>query len=133
MNFAVKLLDNVCNVNDFGQVDSIELIRGNPYRLYFQVVQPNKDGLRYVPSTPFSGLVKFQHTDNAKKISRAAVNPFPEDTSIWYVDLLATDEIQFNSMTFQLTEGTTPNQKIYNMNVDGDITTVDTDTRKSFC
>jgi hypothetical protein len=133
MNFAIRLLDNVCNVNDFAQVETIELIRGNPYRLYFQVVQPNKDGLRYSAATPATGVVKFQHNDGSKAISRAATMPFSEDRSIWYVDILATDEIQFNSMTFQLTEGTGPSAKVYTMNVLGDIVTVDTDTRKAFC
>lgn len=133
MNFAVRLLDNVCNVNDFNEVETIELIRGNPYSLYFRVVQPNQDNLRYVPATPTAGLVKFKHLEDGKSISRAAAQPFPGDTSIWKVDILPTDEVQFNSMTFQLTEGSNPNQKIFSMNVDGDIATVDTDSRKNFC
>lgn len=136
MNFAVRLLDNVCNVNDFQEVETIELIRGNPYTLYFKVVQPNKDNLRYIPvSTPIpaTGLAKFKHLEDGKSISRAATNPFPEDTSIWSIPILPTDEIQFDSMTFQLTEGTGPSQKVYIMNVDGDIVTVDTDSRKNFC
>ena len=135
MNFAVRLLDNVCNVNDFQEVETIELIRGNPYTLYFRVVQPNKSNLRYIPATPpaATGLVKFKHLEDGKSVSRAASNPFPEDTSVWSVPILPTDEIQFDSMTFRLTEGTTPNQKVYTMNVDGDIVTVDTDTRKNFC
>lgn len=133
MNLAVRLLNNVCNVNDFEQVSSITLTRGNPDKIYFRVVQPSNGDLRYIPTTPTTGLVKFLHNDNSKKISRAASQPFAGDTSIWSVDVLSTDEIQFDSMTFQLTEGTGPGQTVKTMNVLGDIVTEDVDTRKKFC
>lgn len=68
MNFAVKLLDKVSDVNHFSEVEVIELIRGNPYSLYFRVVQPNKDSLRYVPAASSTGLVKFKHTNDAKRL-----------------------------------------------------------------
>lgn len=126
-------MDKVSDVNHFSEVEVIELIRGNPYSLYFRVVQPNKDSLRYVPAASSTGLVKFKHTNDAKKINRAATNPFPEDRSIWKIDLLPTDEIQFDSMTFQLTDGTGPSAKVYSMSVQGDLLTVEVDTRKTFC
>lgn len=133
MTFAVRLLDKVCNVNHFEEVETIELIRGNPYSLYFRIVQPSSHGLRFIPAAGATGIAKFVHNDDSKKISRAAINPFPEDKSIWKIDILPTDEIQFNSMTFQLTNGTGPSAPVYNMNVMGDLLTIEVDSRKAFC
>lgn len=133
MSFSVKLLENVNNINQFQTVESVRLTRGNPYSLYFRVIQPTVGGLRYIPATGATGTVKFTHIDDTKKITRAATNPFAGDKSIWKVDILATDEIQFNSMTFELTDGTGPSAPVYKINISGDLVTDETDSRKFFC
>lgn len=143
VNLTLKLLNNVFSSNAFHEVERIELIRRNPYQLYFRIIQPTQDGIRYITNPAASVICKFasnsypdavddhQHTC---AIERAATMAFPnDDRSIWTVPILPTDTLQYSSMTADLTDGPVgPSTPIYHMNVQGTIAIFDTDSRKSF-
>lgn len=134
VNLSIKLLQNVNSSNNFQYTDRINLIRGNPFTLYFRVVQPILSDIRYITNTAATMMVTFKNDDDSVTIlNRVATMAFPaDDRSIWYVNILPTDVVQYSSMTAQLIDGTGLSANIYNLNVDGNIATYDTDSRKTF-
>lgn len=108
-----KFLEDVSNVNDFYEIDELELISGEAKTLYFQLVKVRASDLddrlsdiRYIPEAGATINVKFQALDSNKAIERPATLVFSnDDRSIWKVDILATDKISSGSMKISLTEG----------------------------
>lgn len=137
MKIGFRLLNQVRDVNTFFESNRVELIRGNADTLYFRLEQvldycEDDDApteLRYIPAVGATCIVNFQSIDCVQEIlGRVATNPFPTDTSIWSVPILATDVIQYNSMQITLTEGA----NVRNFNPLSDLVTEDTDTRRYF-
>jgi len=110
MKLAFQLLNNVQNVNSFKEVLSLSLVQGNADKIYFRLVdmdQKTADGeyLRYVPVPGYTVQISFVHIDSNQNISRSAVQPYPsDDRSILYVDVLAGESLQPNSMNAVITE-----------------------------
>jgi hypothetical protein len=108
MRLAFKFLGNVCNVNNYKELESVAFVQGNPSTLYFQLVDQDAGDkpIRYIPASGSSVAVHFDHIDLSKVIDRPASQPFPlDDRSIWQVSIMATDTLASNGMTATLTQG----------------------------
>jgi hypothetical protein len=105
---ALRLLTNVNNVNDYDRVAVVSFNNGVNDTIYFQLVQPGREGLRYVPASGATLTVTVWNIDDAKKVTRAASQPFlaTGDASIWSVPILNTDPIAGTpALQVVLTEG----------------------------
>lgn len=108
-NKGFILLDRVLDVNNFQPVNELHLIRGNQSTLYFQIVdwQSFKDCIESYKRVMPQGAnievkVTFLDIDEAFTVERMASQPFPDDRSIWSVEVLSTDQLAPNSMMVSL-------------------------------
>lgn len=114
MKIGYCFLENVKDVNSYDNVSELELIRGNAGKIYFQLVDANSPTpdcedlyRRYIPASGVTVVAFFDHIADSKQITRVASQPFPEDSSIWSVDILTTDKLALNSLEVTVTEGAT--------------------------
>ncbi len=115
MLLSARVLDAVGNVNIFTVVQSLEITAGDSGTLYLQLIdssldgnalQFNPPGRRYVPAAGATLTVVFNALDDARKVTRAASQPFPGDGSIWTVPFLAGDALSgLVDVLLTLTEG----------------------------
>lgn len=134
MRLSFVYLKNVCNVNDYTEVDKLELQAGNPGEIYIQLVdldKPQECGfLRYIPASGATVTAKFNHIDSNAVINRAAVQQFAaDDRSIFKIPVLATDRIAPNSLTLTLTEGA----NVYTIKATGELVVSSQDSQRYFC
>lgn len=103
MLLSARMLDSVSDANNYQYLESIRITEGDTATLYFQLVDMNKDrieqgfvpaGRRFVPSPGSTLSVTFDSIDNARKVTRSAIQPFPEDPSIWSVGIISTDPLR---------------------------------------
>lgn len=117
MLLSCRFLNDVQNVNSFEHVNQLECFQGDAVDVYFQLIDASKNkpdagfvpsGVRYCPAVSAALSCTFENIDNAKKVTRAASQPFPtSDPSIWLVQMLPSDNIAGGTVGFrlQLTEG----------------------------
>lgn len=109
MILKFKILSQASSVNSFYEVDTHKIVNGNATSIFFRLIQDrseiNQDALRYIPESGAQVSVTFNHIDASKVITRVATQPYTQDTSIWKVDILATDQLSFNTMAVTITEG----------------------------
>jgi hypothetical protein len=100
VRLSIRMLDSVANVNNFSYANQVSMTEGDSPLIYFQLVDLAQDradqgfvpaGRRYIPVTGTTVSVYFDHVDDARKINRAATQPFAGDPSIWAVQLQAND------------------------------------------
>ena len=93
MKLSAKFLINVSDVNNFDYTDQWEVNEGSAQRLHFQIIDKQKDDLRYMSQATVidSITVTFLDIDTSEEIVKTATQAFTDDKSIWYVDLLATE------------------------------------------
>jgi hypothetical protein len=100
MLLSARVLKDVANVNSFEFASSVSWTEGDALYLYFQLVDAGLDtdkdplGRRYMPPATSTLTVVLENIDDARKLTRTATQPFPEDASIWRVQILATDKIR---------------------------------------
>lgn len=109
MRLSAKSLKNVENLNTF-QYTNQWIVRqdgnsGEEQSLYFQLVDLDKDGIRYMPEVGAVVVVTFPDLDQTVQAVKTAVNPFAEDRSIFRIDLTVLDIIASGNVKFQITEG----------------------------
>lgn len=109
MRLSAKSLKNVENLNTF-QYTNQWIVRqdgnsGEEQSLYFQLVDLDKDNIRYVPEAGAVVVVTFPDLDQSVQAVKTAVNPFAEDRSIFRIDLTVLDIIASGNVKFQITEG----------------------------
>ena len=99
------LLDKVKDINSFEEVSELELVSGNASRVYFQIVDANSFSecaetyRRVMPQCATLDVkVTFLDIDEEFTIERVATQAFADDKSIWYVNILETDQLAPNSM-----------------------------------
>lgn len=118
MLLSARMLTDVQNVNSFEQVDQVEFMEGDSLFVFFQLVDSTLDrsdqgfmpsGRRYAPSSGSTLQVVLDNIDDAKRVTRNAVQAFPtSDGSIWKVQILPTDKISGTvQMKLTLNEGGT--------------------------
>jgi hypothetical protein len=115
MLLSARFLNDVSSVNSFEVAQVGQFTKGEAASVYFQLVDLSVDGAlkgfapagrRYIPATGATLSVVVNSIDNAKKITRVATNPFPDDRSIWKLDFLTTDTVSGTlSLQLTLTEG----------------------------
>jgi hypothetical protein len=115
MLLSARMLDQVGSVNIFSYVEQFQFTEGDAFRVYFQLTDAatdratqgfNPSGRRYMPVSGATLQITLDNIDDAKKVTRAAVQAFPtSDPSIWYLDILSTDAVRGTvNMLLQLTE-----------------------------
>jgi hypothetical protein len=115
MLLSCRILTQVSDPNAFNYADEFQMTQGDTARIYFQLVDLSQDkalqqfkpvGRRFCPATGATLQVVLDNIDDAIRVTRAATQAFPTaDSSIWYVDLLATDKISGTvNMALTLTE-----------------------------
>jgi hypothetical protein len=108
MKLSAKLLKNVANVNCFEITSQWDIAEGSAQRLYFQIVDKNKDDLRYLSQATVIDEVSvtFLSLDEASEIIKVATQAWTDDKSVWYIDLAATEVPNSGSVLFSITEDT---------------------------
>lgn len=116
MLLSARILKDVAGVNSFEYTNTVgEMTEGDSQTLYIQLIDAsldtpgqgfNPNGRRYVPASGATLSLVFGNIDDAKKVMRAATQPFPGDLSIWSVSILSTDKLRGTvSLSLTLTEG----------------------------
>lgn len=141
MKKVVKVLDDLQNVNSYMVAEQVTLMRGNTQKFYFQLFSEQQSldplcentNIRYIPQgTNITVEATFEHIDDEFVIKRVAAAPFAGDQSIWCIDILAQDEIMFNSLQVTVHQDGVPCYFL----LETDITTIDvgpTSDRTRFC
>ena len=102
MKLGIRILDCVVDVNHFEPTTTVEWTEGDSPAIYFQLVDERKDKAnegfsppfrRFMPATGATMAITLESIDDAKRVTRAATQPFSNDASIWMVDVLSTDLI----------------------------------------
>lgn len=107
MLLSAKILKSVCGVNMFGYATNWTIRANEPNSLYFQLVDLDQAGIRYMPAAGSSINVTFPALPSASAIVVAASQPFPLDPSIWEVDLTNLQVPGSGNVIFSLTENST--------------------------
>lgn len=103
MILSARFLNSVGSVNDFCYMQQVQFTEGDQLDVYLQLIDTAKmaaidgwkpPGLRYMPAAGATLSVTVDNIDDAKKITRAATQPYPLDPSIWKFTIMATDVIK---------------------------------------
>ena len=102
MLLSARMLNDVASVNSFEVADQASWFEGDSTYMYFQLIDLSLDtdmkgfypgGRRYMPPATTTLSVQIQNIETVKVINRLATQPFPEDASIWRIQILSTDAI----------------------------------------
>lgn len=120
MRLSARILKDVGSVNNFDYAQAAEFTAGDSLTVYFQLVDlsvnPASEGFvpagrRYMPASGATLMVTLDHVNDARKILRAASQPYPSDPSIWMVSILPGDALSGTvNMKLVLTEGAVQTQ-----------------------
>lgn len=105
MKLSVKFLKNVYDVNSFQYTDQWDIAEGSAQELYFQVIDKNKEDLRYMSQAAvFSVDVTFLDIETDAEIIVTATSPFADDKSIFKVELTDAQVPNSGAVKFTLSE-----------------------------
>lgn len=119
MRFAIHPV-KLESLNSFKEANFIEINQGETIDFYFQLIDKDKDGLRYIPAAGATVYVEIpRFPDNFGTITndrltvdysvrRNAVEAFPsDDRSLWKLVLIADDtqNMMSSDIRVTLTEG----------------------------
>jgi hypothetical protein len=108
MRLSAKIIKNYVNVNSFDYDSQWNVRAGEANQLYFQLVDLDNDGLRYMPAgTPVGVSVTFPNLDTSLVVTAIATKPSALDPSIWMVSLSSTQVPSTGNVKFEFTEATT--------------------------
>ena len=123
MRLSANLILNYANVNQFGFQDQWQVRAGDPNTLYFQLIDldqgSNPSGtrdcqcfLRYLlgigtQNLPYGVTVTFPSIDDSKTITATAVQVDANDSSVWAVKILSSQQPGSGNVIFTVTEGST--------------------------
>lgn len=102
MLLSARALNDVASVNSFEFNNEVSWYEGDAGYIYFQLTDASLDsdmkgfspsGRRYMPPALSTLSVQIQNIDTSKVLTRTATQPFPEDASIWRIQMLSTDTI----------------------------------------
>lgn len=104
MRLFAKVIKNFSDINHFSFSNQWAIRAGEPNSLYFQLVDLDQDGLRYMPQDPSAAVaVNFPSIDDAKKIVVNATQ-IAGDGSVWKVDLTNLQIPNSGNVVFTVTE-----------------------------
>ena len=106
MKLSVKFLKNVADINNFQYAGEWDIAEGSTHRLYFQIVDELKDGLRYISQATVidAVTVTFLSIDDDTEIVKTATQAWSDDKSIWYIDLAVDEVPNSGAVKFSITE-----------------------------
>lgn len=111
MILGARILIDVANVNTFRYSQYLQFGEKQNESFYIQLLDTSRDtvsegykpsGRRYIPAAGAALSVTIDNIDDARKITKVAVNPFPNDLSIFRVDILAADNIRAGTANLNL-------------------------------
>lgn len=109
MRLSAKIIQDFASINGFTFGDEWQIRAGEPNTLYFQVVDLDKDSLRYLTglngNTPVAINVTFPSIDDSAVITVAAVQVDSADSSVWKVSLTSAQTPFSGNVVFSVTEG----------------------------
>lgn len=106
MLLSARMLNNVNGANSFSEDLQTRFTEGDRPTIYLQLVDKQSSLHRYLPATGASLSVVITNVNNSKTYTKTAINPYPNDTSIWSFQMLSTEEIKGSiSLRLVLTEG----------------------------
>jgi len=103
MLLSARILEDVASVNSFEYAAQANWTEGDSLTLYIQLIDASLNtsrqgfepvGRRYMPPAGSTLVVKLENIDDSKVVTRNAVQPFPEDASIWAIPILPTDKVR---------------------------------------
>ena len=110
-----RFLDNVAGVNSYDPKAQLQFSEGGSRPIYLQLVNRSQDtddqgfsppGRRYVPQAGATLQVSLLNLDQAVQVTKAAIQPFAGDASIWKIDSYPSDKLRGTvSLRLALTEG----------------------------
>lgn len=105
MKIYIRALKNVDSVNAWAYQASASSYQGQSNDVYFQIVNKDRgEYFRYMPASGATCSIFFPNLDNDKKITIQAVQPFPQDSSIWMVTIASNQNVSTGNVVFNLTE-----------------------------
>lgn len=114
MLMSIRFLTDVGSVNIYDYIEQLEITAGDSQSIYFQLVDLaidrssagfNPPGRRYMPAATATLAVTLLSVECGKQVLRAAIQPYPQDPSIWMVPILGSDPLQGTiNMNMRLTE-----------------------------
>ena len=106
MRLSSKTLKNFQNINSFDFASEWTIRLDEPNTLYFQLVDLDQDGLRYIPTGGSPSVqVIFPAVNSANVITKTATQVDVLDGSLWSVSLLETEKPSSGNVQFVVTEG----------------------------
>lgn len=115
MLLSARILVDAVSVNVYRVADVAEFTEGDGPAIYFQLVDTSVDrsdqgfrpsGRRYAPVVGATLVCTIAGINTSKAITRPATQPFVQDPSIWFVQLLPTDPLKGTyDLQLLLTEG----------------------------
>ena len=100
MLLSARILKDVNTVNSFEYANQMSWTTGDTVTVHIQLIDASKDkaldgfkptGRRFIPDTGSVLTVTLESMDDAKSVTRVAVQPFATDGSIWSFQILSTD------------------------------------------
>lgn len=104
MRLNVKPLKNYQNINSFQTASEWNVMQGEATSIYLQIIDLDQDSLRYV-TTSGALTVTFPAVNSANILVKTATLVDTKDTSIFKVDLSASEIPSTGNIQFSLTEG----------------------------
>lgn len=105
MRLSAKIIKNYCGNNMFAYANEWTIRANEPNVLYFQIVDLDQDGLRYMSqASPLQVNVMFPSIDSANVINAPAIQAHADDKSIWKVTLGASQIPASGNVVFQISE-----------------------------
>ena len=106
MKLSAKFLKNVENINNFQYASQWDIAEGSAQTLYFQIIDKLKDDLRYISQATItdSVTVTFLSIDDNSEIVKIATQPWPDDKSIWRINLAVDEVPNSGAVKFSITE-----------------------------
>lgn len=106
MRLSAKLIKNFVDINHFNYATEWNARQNEPNTFYFQLVDLDQDGLRYLPiDASYSVTVTFPALNVTNVLEKSATQASALDRSVWKVDLADTEVPSSGNVQFKLVEG----------------------------
>lgn len=97
MLLSARMLSNVTDVNNWSIVNQIQATAGSNISIYFHLIDASADrsfnppGRRYIPASNSTLVIGLRSVYPHKMLQYQAIQPFPQDPSMWSFNILPTD------------------------------------------
>lgn len=106
MKLNIKTIKNFSSINNFDYSSEWSIRQEDETTLYFQLVDSDQDGLRYLPTNnSYSVSVIFPTTSSSSPITKVATQVSSLDRSIWSIQINSTDKINSGNFNVTFVEG----------------------------